>query len=74
MSNDNAKAIAELKASQEELKRALAKVEQNPPPQAASPSAPTAPAARRPERARPSPQARARPRYYYPREWIYDAW
>lgn len=69
MASDNAKAIGELKASQEEIRRVLAKVsEQNlsrtPPPQAQP-----APAVRRPER---PPQARARPRY--PPEWMYDDW
>jgi chromosome segregation ATPase len=69
MASDNSKAIAELKASQEEIKRVLAKVsEQNPPRTSPSPTQP-APTLRKPER---SPQARTRPRY--PREWMYDDW
>ncbi len=68
MVSDNSKAIGELKASQEEMKRALAKVsEQNPPKTSAPPTQP-APTLRKPERS--PPQARARPRY--PREWMYD--
>jgi hypothetical protein len=81
MAGDNSKAIEELRASQEEIKRVLAKVsEQNPPKtsQAPSPSPPqtrpaptqAAPTLRKPERARQSSQARARPRFR--REWIYD--
>lgn len=73
IASDNSKAIGELKASQEEIKRGLAKVtEQGPPRAAAQPPSPAqpAPALRRPERA--SPPARPRPRY--PREWMYDDW
>jgi hypothetical protein len=73
--SDNAKEIAGLKASQEEMKRALAKVsEQNlskaspAPAQAVQP----APALRKPERTVQSPRARARPRFQ--REWMYDDW
>jgi hypothetical protein len=68
MVNDNSKAIGELKASQDEMKRALAKVSEQNPPKASPPATRPAPTFRRPER--PPPQARARPRY--PREWIYD--
>ena len=73
MASDNSKAIGELKASQEEMKRALAKVSEQTPPKASPPPAQPAPALRRPERTYQPPQARARPRYY-PREWIYDDW
>ena len=73
MASDNSKAIAEVKASQEEIKRALAKVsEQNPPKTSPPPTQPT-PALRKPERMFQSPPyARVRPRY--PREWMYDDW
>ena len=73
MASDNSKAIGELKASQEEMKRAVAKVSEQTPPKASPPPAQPAPALRRPERTYQPPQARARPRYY-PREWIYDDW
>ena len=69
---DNSKAIEELKASQEEIKRALARVsEQNLPKTSPPPTQPT-PTLRKPERTYQSPYARARPRI--PREWIYDEW
>ena len=67
MASDNSKVIGELKASQEEMKRALAKVSEQNPPKASAPATQRAPAFRKPER---PPQARARPRY--PREWMYD--
>ena len=70
MASDNSKAIEELKASQEEIKRVLAKVTEQSPPKASQSPTPPAPTLRRPER--PPPQARARPRY--PREWMYDDW
>jgi len=79
MAGDNSKAIGELKASQEEIKRVLAKVsEPNPPKTSQAPSPPQtrrastqpAPTLRKPERVRERPQARARPRFR--REWIYD--
>jgi hypothetical protein len=73
MASDNSKAIGELKASQEEMKRTVAKVSEQTPPRASPPPAQPAPALRRPERTYQPPQARARPRYY-PREWIYDDW
>jgi hypothetical protein len=72
MAVDNSKAIGELKASQEEIKRVLAKVsEQNPPRTSPPPTQPT-PTLRKPERTLQSPYARARPRI--PREWIDDQW
>jgi hypothetical protein len=74
VANDNSKAIAELKATQEEMKRALAKVSEPNPPKTAQPASPppTQPAAalRKPERKVERPQARTRPRFR--REWIYD--
>lgn len=70
MASDNSKAIADLKASQEEIKRVLAKVSEQNPPKASPPPTPPPPALRKPERTLPSPYARARPRI--PREWIYD--
>jgi hypothetical protein len=73
IASDNSKAIAELKASQEEIKRVLAKVTEQSPPKASPASPPPtqpAPTLRKPER--PPPQARVRPRY--PREWMYDDW
>jgi len=73
MASDNAKEIAELKASQEEIKRVLAKVSEQTPPKVSPAAAQPAPALRRPERTHQPRQARARPRYY-PREWIYDDW
>jgi hypothetical protein len=72
MATDNSKAIGELKASQEEIKRVLARVsEQNPPRTSPPPTQPT-PALRRPERMLQSPHARARPRIQ--RDWIDDDW
>ena len=70
MAGDNSKAIAELKASQEEMKRALARVSEQSPPKTSPPQARPAPALRKPERKLERSQARARPRYR--REWIYD--
>ena len=73
--SDNAKEIAELKASHEETKRVLARVsEQNvskasPPPVQATQPAPTL---RKPERTVEPPRARARPRIRP--EWYYDDW
>ena len=69
IATDNSKAIGELKASQEEMKRVLAKVSEQSPPKASSRAARPAPTLRKPER---KPQARARPRFR--REWIYDDW
>ena len=70
MASDNSKAIEELKASQEEIKRVLARVSEQSPPRTSPPPAQPAPTLRKPERT--PPQARARPRY--PREWMYDDW
>jgi hypothetical protein len=70
IASDNTKAIGELKASQEEIKRVLARVsDQNLPKTSPPPTQPT-PTLRKPERRLQSPYARARPRV--PREWLYD--
>ena len=69
IASDNSKAIGELKASQEEMKRVLAKVSEQSPPKTSSRATRPAPTLRKPER---KPQARARPRFR--REWIYDDW
>jgi hypothetical protein len=74
MASDNSKAIGELKASQEEMKRTLAKASEPTPPKASVPAAQPAPVVRRPERTYQPPQARARPRYYPRGEWYYDDW
>jgi septal ring factor EnvC (AmiA/AmiB activator) len=72
IASDNSKAIGELKTSQEEIKRVLARVsEQNLPKTSPPPTQPT-PTLRKPERTLQSPYARARPRI--PREWMYDEW
>lgn len=69
MARENSKAIGELKASQEEMKRALVKEsEQKPLP----PTPPPAPGVRKPERTHQPPYASARPRM--PREWLYEEW
>jgi uncharacterized membrane protein YccC len=70
IANDSSKAIADLKASQEEIKRALAKVSEQNLAKASPPPAQPTPAVRKPERTPPSPYARAQPRA--PREWMYD--
>jgi uncharacterized coiled-coil protein SlyX len=71
IASDNSKAIGELKASQEEIKRVLARVsEQNLPKTLPLPTQPT-PALRKPVRTLPPPHARARPRIP---EWIYEDW
>ena len=70
ITTDNLKAIEELKASQEEMKRVLARVsEQNLPKTSPPPTRPTA-TLRKPERTLQSSYGRVRPRI--PREWIYD--
>jgi len=74
MANDNAKAIADLKANQDEMKRALGRTSDQAPVRAISPPVQPAPALRRVERPRPQPPIRTRPRYPYPQEWIYDDW
>jgi hypothetical protein len=72
IASDNSKAIEELKVSQEEIKRVLARVsEQNLPKTSPPPTQPT-PTLRKPERTLQSPYARVRPRM--PREWIYEEW
>jgi hypothetical protein len=70
IASDNSKAIAELKASQEEIKRVLARVSEQNLSKTSPPPAQPAPTLRKPERV--APYARARPRY--PREWMYDDW
>jgi hypothetical protein len=71
---DNSKEIAELKASQEELKRALAKVSEQNLPKASSPATQPASALRKPERTVQPQRARARP--WIPRQdwYYYDDW
>ena len=63
MASDNAKAVARLKASQEEMARLIAKAsERNPPPKISAPlPRPMATPARKPVPTHPSPQARAQP-------------
>ena len=70
IASDNSKAIQELKASQEEIKRVLARVSEQNLPKTSSPLTPSTPALRKPERTFQSPPVRARPRI--PRQWIYD--
>ena len=70
IATDNLKAIAELKASQEEIKRVLARVSEQNLPKTSPPPTQPAPTLRKPERTLQSPYARARHRI--PREWIYD--
>jgi len=71
---DNSKEIAELKASQEELKRALAKVSEQNLPKASPPATPPALALRKPERTVQPQRARARP-WIPRRDWYYyDDW
>ncbi|MBR0800540.1 hypothetical protein JQ615_34775 [Bradyrhizobium jicamae] len=71
---ESSKAIQDLKASQEEIKRALAKVSEQktvlPPTQ--QPPAQPSPILRKPQRTYQPPYARAPPRI--PREWLYDDW
>jgi hypothetical protein len=77
MASDNSKAIGELKASQEEMKRTLAKAPEQPvPPRVSSPPPPKPPVSvvRRPERTYQPPPVRARPRYYPREQWYYDDW
>jgi hypothetical protein len=69
IASDNLKAIGELKASQEEIKRVLARVSGQNPPTTSPPPARPAPTLHKPAR---KPQARARPRYL--REWMDDDW
>jgi hypothetical protein len=76
MAADNSKAIGELKASQEEMKRTLAKAPEQPlPPRVSPPAKPPVSVVRRPERTyQPLPPVRARPRYYPREQWYYDDW
>jgi hypothetical protein len=73
IASDNSKAIEELKASQDEMKRVLARVSEQNLPKTSTPTAQPAPTLRKPERKLQSPYARARPPRM-PREWIYDEW
>lgn len=70
MASENSKAIVELKASQEEIKRGLAKVSEHNPPKTLPTPTPPAPTLRKPERTLQSLHARPRPRFR--REWFYD--
>jgi hypothetical protein len=72
MVSDTSKAIGELKTSQEEMKRGLAKVSEQNLPKTLPPAAQPIPAVRKPERTSQLPHVRPRPRY--PREWIYEDW
>ena len=72
MARDSSKAIGELKASQEELKRALTKVSEQNLPKTSPPPTQPASTVRKPERTLQLPPPRPRPRM--PREWIYDEW
>jgi hypothetical protein len=65
-----ARNIEQLKASQEEIKRVLARVSEQNLPKTSPPPTQPRPTLRKPERTLQSPYARARPRI--PREWIYD--
>lgn len=68
--SENSKAIQELKASQEEMKRVLARVSEQNLPKTTSPPTQPRPTLRKPERTFQPPPVRARPRIQ--REWIYD--
>ena len=72
--DDNSRNIAELRASQEEMKRALAKVSEPNPPRTSPPPAQPSLALRKPERT-VQPQ-RPRPRPWMPRQdwYYYDDW
>jgi gas vesicle protein len=72
MANDSSKEIAELRASQEEIKRVLVKVSEQNLSKASPPATQPTPTVRKPERTVQSPRARARPRIPREREWIYD--
>jgi len=72
IASDNSKAIAELKASQEEIKRVLARGSEQNLAKTSPPPTQPAPTSRKAERTLQSPHARARPRI--PREWMYDEW
>jgi hypothetical protein len=70
IASENSKAIEELRASQEEIKRVLARVSEQNLPKTSPPPTKPPPTLHKPERTFQSPYARARPRL--PREWIYD--
>ena len=70
IASDNSKAIGELRASQEEIKRVLAKVSEQNLPKTSPPPTQPAPTLHKPERTHHSPYARARHRIQ--RDWIYD--
>jgi hypothetical protein len=72
MARDSSKAIGELKASQEEIKRALTKVSEQNLPKTSPPPTQPASTVRKPERTLQLPPPKPRPRM--PREWIYDEW
>jgi uncharacterized membrane protein YccC len=72
MASDSSKAIEGLKASQEEIKRVLARVSEQNLPKTSPPPTPPTPTLRKPERTLQSPHARVRPRI--PRDWIYEDW
>jgi hypothetical protein len=72
MANDNSKDIAELKASQEEIKRVLARVSEQNLSKTTPPPTQPAPALHKPERTFEPSRTRARRRV--PREWGYDDW
>jgi|SRR5215211_3300943 len=72
IASGNSKDIAELKASQEEIKRVLARVSEQNLSKTSPPPTQPAPTLRKRERTVQSPRARARPRI--PREWIDDDW
>ena len=72
MARDSSKAIGELKASQDEIKRALTKVSEQTLPKTSPPPTQPASTVRKPERTLQLPPPRPRPRM--PREWIYDEW
>ena len=74
MATDNARAIGELKASQEEMKRTLAKAPEQPLPRISPPAKPPVSVVRRPERTYQPPPLRPRPRYYPREQWYYDDW
>jgi hypothetical protein len=71
IASDNLKAIEELTASQEEIKRVLARVSEQNLPKTSPPPTQPPPTLRKPERTLQSPHARARPRIP---EWTYDEW
>jgi hypothetical protein len=70
IASDNSKAIEGLKASQEDIKRVLAKVSEPNLPKTSPPPAQPSTTLRKLERTVQPPYARARPRI--PREWLYD--